>query len=360
MNYYQFNAEDFAADDYFMEWVCAPNDESETFWQQFLKDYPERYYHVQEGRMLVQSLHEINRSMVGDHQVDKLWSRIDQTVSQKNINPFSLLARRKNLPWLAAASVILLLGIGWIWQTGVTGATEILETNLRSAGWKKLSNDGSEPMQVILSDGSKVFLESSSQIRYAEKFSGPLREVYLEGEAFFEVQKDPSKPFLVYSNGLITKVLGTSFTIKSRSSDPEVTVSVKTGRVSVYSGKSAQTQDPESHGIVLIPNQKAVFRKELATLSKTLVEKPTIVVRKDEIPSFVFEDAPASKVFATLEKVYGIEVVFDEEIMKDCTLTINLNEEDLFQKLEVICKVLDVKYKLIDAQVIIYSSGCSS
>ena len=360
MNYYQFNAEDFAADDYFMEWVCAPDDESEAFWQQFLKDYPERYYHVQEGKILVQSLHEINRSMVGEQQVDRLWSRIDKSVSQKNKNPFSPPAVRKYMPWLAAASVILLFGIGWIWKTRPTGTAQISETDLRSAGWKQLSNEGTEPMQVVLSDGSKVLLESSSQIRYAEKFSGPLREVYLEGEAFFDVHKDPSKPFLVYSNGLITKVLGTTFTIKSRSNDPEVTVSVKTGRVSVYSGKLAQTRDPESHGIVLIPNQKAVFRKELATLSKTLVEKPTIVMRKDEIPSFVFEDAPASKVFEALEKAYGIEVVFDEEIMKDCTMTINLNEEDLYQKLEVICKVLDVKYKLIDAQVIIYSSGCSN
>jgi hypothetical protein len=72
----------------------------------------------------------------------------------------------------------------------------------------------------------------------------------------------------------------------------------------------------------------------------------------------VFDAAPAHQVFESLEKAYGIEVLFDEELLKNCSLTLNLSEENLYQKLEVICKVLGARYKVIDGQVIIYSNGC--
>ncbi|WP_332368633.1 DUF4974 domain-containing protein [Spirosoma telluris] len=73
---------------------------------------------------------------------------------------------------------------------------------------------------------------------------------------------------------------------------------------------------------------------------------------------FGFDDASAAQVFDAIERAYGIDVIFDEEVMRYCTLTLSLNDEDLFQKLDVICKVLDAHYKLIDAQVVIYSKGC--
>jgi transmembrane sensor len=358
MNYYQFNAEDFAADDYFKEWVCTPDIASDAFWKQFLKEYPERYYALEEGRILVESLQQIN---VTDHseQADRIWRRIDGTVAEEKSVKFFGSMSAKGLAWRIAASAALLVGVfAGLWQGGFLSGKPDLAALKNTSDWQETFNNSEKPMRLQLMDGSKVILEKSSSIRHAKVFSGQSREVYLKGEAFFDVTKDPSKPFLVYANGLVTKVLGTSFNIQARENDPDVTVSVKTGRVSVYSGKSAEKQDPEAKGIVLSPNQKAVFQKEMATLTKTLVDKPVIVLEKNNLPSFVFEDAPAAKVFETLEKVYGIDVVFDEEIMKNCTLTIDLNEEDLFQKLEVICKVLEAQYKLIDAQVIIYSKGC--
>ncbi|CAG4988298.1 hypothetical protein DYBT9275_00047 [Dyadobacter sp. CECT 9275] len=357
MNYYQFRAEDFAADDYFKQWVCSPDAESEAFWQEFLKDYPEKYYQLNEGKILVQALHHINKIKADEPQVARVWSRIEDTVALKNKSGFRGWVKRYYV-WQVAASVLLVLGAAGLWHTRQANTQQIAGTKPASGQWEEAANDTDQPMGVLLADGSKVLLEKNSRLRYTREFDGGQREVYLHGAAFFEVRKNPEKPFLVYANGLITKVLGTSFRVQAHDGDPNVTVAVSTGRVSVYSGNTARAQDPEVHGIILTPNQKAIFQRDIRTLSKTLVEKPTILVEKNHLPSFSFEDVPAADVFQTLEKVYGIDVVFDEELMKNCTLTVNLSKEDLFQKLEVICKVLEVSYKLIDAQVIIYSKGC--
>ncbi|GAB3985524.1 FecR family protein [Spirosoma daeguense] len=357
MNYYQFNAEDFAADDYFKEWVSAPSPETETFWRDFLKEYPERYYQIEEARRLVTGLQTIQQSAQTD-STDAIWNRIQDTLQQSE--PVSV-GRQINWRWVwaAAATLLLVLGAGWLGYSRLeTPFFKVSAQYQQRNGWVETLNEASEVMQVQLPDGSRVDLQKGSRLRYRKEMTGPLREVTLTGEAFFNVRKNPQKPFVVYANGLVTKVLGTSFRIKAWSDAPTVTVAVSTGRVSVYSNPSEKVHDPESKGMVLTPNQEVVFQRDVATLNKTLVDSPKLVLLPKEIQSFEFEDASVSNVFASIEKAYGVDVIYDEEVMQHCTLTLSLEQEDLFQKLDVICKVLDATYKVINAQVVIYSKGC--
>ena len=210
-------------------------------------------------------------------------------------------------------------------------------------------------MQIQLADGSRVELQQGGHLRYRSELAGAQREVYLTGDAFFAVKKNPKKPFVVYANGLVTKVLGTSFRINAQPDAATVTVAVKTGRVSVYPHQESPAGDPESKGMVLAPNQKAIFSRDAATLRKTLTEAPRLL---DPTQSFRFDNAPAARVFAAIERAYGIDIIFDEDGMQHCNLTMNIDREDLFQKLDVICKLLNAQYKLIDAQVVVYSKGC--
>ncbi|KAA0992642.1 FecR family protein [Dyadobacter aurulentus] len=357
-NYHQYNAVDFAADDFFKNWVCKSDPDSNAFWEAFLKDYPEKYYELEEARLLVLNLGKVEPDVATSERIDRLWSRIEASgpdiVPMRNgrLLPFRVIG-------MAAASVALVLAayLFLVAKTDKKGADP--RTHFAAgSNWKEVSNTAAKPLLVGLPDKSQVILEKNSSVRYPAQFDHKKREVMLIGEAFFDVSKDPEKPFLVYANGLVTKVLGTSFTIRSVENEPDVTVSVKTGLVSVYSEQRNKASDPEAEGIVLTPNQKAVFQKEKALLSRTLVEKPAVVVPEATLPSFVFENAPAAEVFETLEKVYGIDVIFDEQIMENCTLTMDLSKADLFEKLVVICKVLDTEYKLIDAQVIIYGKSC--
>jgi ferric-dicitrate binding protein FerR (iron transport regulator) len=357
MNYYQFNAEDFAADDYFKEWVCAPSPETETFWRDFLKECPERYYQIEEARRLVMGLHEIQQPVSID-SVDMIWNRIQNTIDQSRIDPWSPQINWRRV-WAVAATLFLVLGTGWFGYSrfeipflGSSGQSP------QRNGWVETLNEASDVMQLQLPDGSRVDLQKGSRLRYRKEMTGPLREVTLTGEAFFNVRKNPHKPFVVYANGLVTKVLGTSFLIKAWADAPTVTVAVSTGRVSVYSNPSEKVNDPESKGMVLTPNQEVVFQRDVATLSKTLVDSPKLVLPPAETQSFEFEDASVARVFESIGKAYGVDVIYDEEVMQHCTLTLSLEQEDLFQKLDVICKVLDATYKVINAQVVIYSRGC--
>lgn len=360
MNYYQFNAEDLAADDYFTEWVCSPTPDTEAFWKAFLTDYPERYYQVKEARQLVMGLRNIQQQASETDQVDTIWARIEHTLEQSR--PVSIL-RWLNWQrgWQVAAMALLVLGAVWLGrQQQVSTSTPARKVPVQATNeWVETLNEANQLMQIQLADGSRVKLQRGGRLRYRNELAGAQREVYLTGDAFFCVKKDPKRPFVVYANGLVTKVLGTSFRINAPANAATVTVDVKTGRVSVYPNQASRVHDPESKGMVLTPNQKAVFQRDVATLNKVLVESPAVLIPKKELQQFVFDDAPVARVFGAIERAYGVDVIFDEEVMQYCTLTLSLEDEDLFQKLDVICKVLDAQYKLIDAQIVIYSKGCS-
>lgn len=358
MDYYHFAAEDFAADDYFKEWVCLPDGKSDAFWSEFLQANPEKYYDIQEGRELVLGLQNLPQHPDVDVRAGVVWQRIDRSIRRRTW------WKRSAYSYASVAALLLIAGLAaawWLIETSGPG-TPIgsgFSAGIRSdEKQEEAINNTSVPMQIELSDGSTVRLEKGSSIRYQNRFADSLRVIYLQGEAFFDVKKDSRRPFIVYANGLVTKVLGTRFSVRARNDDPNVTVSVTSGRVSVYSDGSEHHTDPEITGVVLSPNQKAVYERSRDLISRTLIESPEMLPGLAPA-SFAFESAPANRVFDLLASVYGIEVVYDADLYKDCQLTVDLTRESLYQKLEVICKVLEVKYKLIDAQVIIYGGGCS-
>jgi transmembrane sensor len=190
---------------------------------------------------------------------------------------------------------------------------------------------------------------------------GNTREIFLSGEAFFEVTKNPKKPFLVFANGLVTKVLGTSFSVRAYDKDKEVTVEVKSGKVSVFAQSDANSKEKATNrelaGVVLTPNQKIVYAREEVRMAKLLVEAPIIIAPEKVKTVFEFEDTPVSEILRSLEKAYSIDIVF-EELLSNCPLTASLTDLQLFDKLNIICKGVEARYEILDGQIVIYSKGC--
>jgi transmembrane sensor len=164
-------------------------------------------------------------------------------------------------------------------------------------------NDTDRPMTVLLQDGSSVVLQPGGRLSYSEGANRKRREVTLTGKAFFEIVKNKQKPFLVYSYGLATKVLGTSFTIDASSESKDIKVEVRTGTVSVFSinnldhnQKEAALDKPELEGVTLNHDQRIAFSKE----SGKIVPLPAVVaVASDKDVSkqhFVFDETPVSEV----------------------------------------------------------------
>ena len=119
----------------------------------------------------------------------------------------------------------------------------------------------------------------------------------------------------------------------------------------------------QNKGLILTPNQMAVFDREPERLTKTLIENPQIITSPAEAVSsknaFNFNGTPVDEVFEILGKSYGVMVVYDAELLKNCTVTAPLGNESLYEKLDLICKVIRATYEVVDAQIIITSKGCS-
>jgi len=215
-------------------------------------------------------------------------------------------------------------------------------------------NNTSKPSKVELADGSTVTLQPKSQISFAKAFDGPLREVRLSGEAFFNVSRDEKRPFRVYSERVVTQVLGTSFTVKAYEGDKQVTVAVSSGKVQV----SATTKATEQT-VILAPNQQAVYDKKKDLVVREVVENPAIILPKSNLFRMSFDEASVATIFDVLQENYGIPIVYDKDVLSKCTLTTAMSDEGLFERIEVICKALKATYRVNDGVILIDSPrGC--
>jgi len=176
------------------------------------------------------------------------------------------------------------------------------------------------------------------------------------------VAKNPEKPFLVFTNETVTKVLGTSFRVKAFDEESTVLVVVKTGRVSVYpkndyedtEGKSVK----ENKGVVLDPNQQAVFIRKENRLEKGKVARPEMLSESLQRKDQLFDEKPVSEVFQSLEKGYGIVITYNAEVLENCVISAQFDDENLKQRLNAICQAIGASYEMVDGQIIINSKGC--
>ncbi|WAC14713.1 FecR family protein [Dyadobacter pollutisoli] len=363
MKYSKYTTSEFVEDPYFRKWVQNPNDASNAFWESFREKHPGKIQEVTNARNLLLAVkNQVESDFSNKSNEDAVFQRIREQAGLEQKTPVRRLASWP--AWAAAASVIFLMG--W-WFLNKQSASQLsYETNLEHAEVALIEkvNNTDQPMVITLEDSSTVFLKPDSKISFAVTFNtSAKREVYLSGEAFFEVTKNPDKPFYVYANELVTRVLGTSFNVRAFKDDKNVTVKVSTGRVSVAVAKAITDAKnaPSSDGVLLLPNQQAVLSRQDIKLVKSLVEEPGSLAGKNRKPldeRFVFEAAPAAEVFKTLEEAYGLHIEFDDALFNNCQFTANLTEESLYNKLDIICKSIEATYQIVDARIIVSGKGC--
>jgi transmembrane sensor len=367
--YNEFDIEDFVWDIDFRQWVLAPNREINAFWEEWMEQNLDKMAMIEQAKTIVNAL-KIDSPVIRKEEIDE---RVNQIISKiNNIGEYeqgrvNIFYHKQHYWFKIAASILLLIGIGFWYnqispqKSSVKGIYETLVAeNPNELVEVKNENEKTLPIQLI--DGSLVLLKKGSRISYSKNFLGNTREIFLSGEAFFEVTKNPKKPFLVFANGLVTKVLGTSFSVRAYDKDKEVTVEVKSGKVSVFAQSDANSKEKATNrelaGVVLTPNQKIVYAREEVRMAKLLVEAPIIIAPEKVKTVFEFEDTPVSEILRSLEKAYSIDIVFDEELLSNCPLTASLTDLQLFDKLNIICKGVEARYEILDGQIVIYSKGC--
>src|SRR5690606_15603883 len=176
----------------------------------------------------------------------------------------------------------------------------------------------------------------------------------LYGEAFFKVKRDTLHPFIVYSGVVVTKVLGTSFTIKAYQND-DITVAVQSGKVAVYKVENNQIHTLKNEEVILIHNQQAVYNNN-AEIVKQLVPAPIIVLPEPTLFEMEYDGAPVVKIFNVLEENYGIDIVFDESTLQNCNLTTSMSDEGLYERIKIICEAIGAGYEIEETSIIIHST----
>jgi ferric-dicitrate binding protein FerR (iron transport regulator) len=301
--------------------------------------------------------------------LERLWPKIQQhTLVAETNRPVS--SPVKIMPvwvrWLSAAVITGGIVIAaWLYLNGNEKQTVPRRENI--AGLHKIKNDKLFNDTVHLPDGSLVILEPNAIVRYNDHFTGPKREVYLEGNAFFKVTRNTRSPFYVYSKNIVAQVLGTSFFVKANPLAHNIEVSVQTGKVAVYEyGRETvqERKNDESSGVILKPNQRVIYSNTDHHFRTTLVDIPLPVIAEKNAEeritqlNFVFDETPMARVLSYLEQAYHIELVLDNESLAKCLFSGDIKGQNLYDQLEIICESVQATYEIRGTKILIKGSGC--
>ena len=208
---------------------------------------------------------------------------------------------------------------------------------------------------ITLSDGTTIRLNAKSKLEYPENFQGQvIREVILEGEAFFDVVPNPGMPFVVRSGGITTKVLGTSFNISAYPEDSKFEVAVATGKVAVATGKNGNEE--KSNELVLEPNEVANYNLAKGSLLKETKDVNDLIAWKDDV--MVFNDKTIEEVAHVLERWYDVQVIIESEELKNCLFRGRFIDPSIKKVLEALKFMYKIEYELSNEQVLLRGPGC--
>ncbi|KAA9347955.1 FecR family protein [Larkinella humicola] len=245
-----------------------------------------------------------------------------------------------------AAFITLLFSLGTLFYFYTTGNSPLpITLNHPKAGafapntpTKEETVPRGKRKSVRLSDGSVVKLNSDTKMRFPDAFGQAVRTVTLQGEAFFDVERDESKPFVISVGDLRIKVLGTSFNVKNYDDENEVEITVRSGRVSVnLNGES-------SAPIILIKDQKLIYSK--STESFRITDVNAVQESNWVNGSLQFNNTPMVSVERTLEKWYDVDIIIENKSLYNTSFTgVHLNES-LDSMLESITYAIDAQYEI--------------
>jgi ferric-dicitrate binding protein FerR (iron transport regulator) len=267
--------------------------------------------------------------------------------------------------WLFKAAAVFLIGFGLSWLLFNSQPT----TAEQAGTYNSIETPKGSNTIINLPDGSKITLNAESKLRYPQKFSGRKRQVYLEGEAYFEIAKDKKRQFIVMTPEIAVKVYGTSFNVKSYPDDNTVETTLVEGAISLY--KTNEAGELIGKEIKMLPKQQLVLYKAArleapAENEKVVKEnlpnvmKPRLMlstrIDTDRFTSWkdgalIIKSEPLEKLAITLERRYNVVIHFEEEKIKQFRFTGTIENETIEQVLAAIKLASSVDYRIEEREI---------
>ncbi|MDH3711713.1 MAG: FecR domain-containing protein, partial [Cyclobacteriaceae bacterium] len=267
--------------------------------------------------------------------VEEAWGVTRTKLGLKSLAKTRSLTHRTVLKWAASVMLLALVGALYI---------------IMSKGGEVLEHTGiAETKQIELPDGSVVWLNQNSSIRYQSKLRGDNRLIALSGEAFFDVVQDPLKPFIVSTPSIRTQVLGTSFNVRSL---PEETQS----KVVVVSGKVSVAIPDHEEFTVLGPGQSALYSQGQNRIIRTQNADINFLAWKDK--QLIFENSTLTEIIPVLQKYFETTINIDGRDLAECQLTSSFDDPTLEEVLQVISLTMNLEYQKIGNEYVISGTGC--
>ena len=262
-----------------------------------------------------------------------------------------------------AASLITVLVLAYVWQRNdrhntadLTKQEQYMLDTLASV-LRHEENTSGQIKQLLLPDGSKVFLAHNSVLEYQEPFSNNKREITLAGKAEFSVAKDSAKPFIVYSDQLSTRAIGTRFTVTSFKTSENITIQLFEGKVVIQSIATAAKKMQKAY--YLSPGEELIYKKGelIASVRKIRTRMQPGVVPVQQLPYddplipktgggswYMFNNQSLPQVFERLENLYNVKISYSKRDLNKIFFIGRFNNTDSLENiLKQISEINDLK-----------------
>lgn len=286
-------------------------------------------------------------SDMSEDERSELLQRVRQNIDRK-INPVQIYTPPR-WTWYAsgvAAMLLVVIGLSFYFSPKSEKNLSRIASDIPLSDWAKYENSSAKILKISLPDGSTVWLQPKTQLSYNQS-DRVYRQVNLKGEAFFDVRRDETRPFLIYSGKMTTKVLGTSFNVKAYPEMEKFEVSVVTGKVSVMNESEKE--------IFVTPKQQVVLENRTDAL--TINELPKNKTFYWELATLTFDDIPIQDVVEDIEDNFNVKINLNPKL-RDCRLSGNFSQEHLPTILEIICKSIDAEYVMDGQEIYLRGEGC--
>lgn len=320
-------------------------DEERHFQEEIHRD-PDKQSLWEEYRKIWDSVGSVPPS--SSYDLDAEWALIRaklQGYASEEVKTRTLQARpakaRRLLYYTYRIAAILILGVvlslSWVYANRMLGMERVAAK--------------SEPVEVVMEDGTHVTVNRHSSLRYKKKFMSEERKVFLSGEAWFEVARDTSRPFVVDAGAALVEVLGTSFNVNAYKENNVVEITVESGLVAMSAKKDQKDL------IVMKAGSGGTYhkrQKELTLLASTDPNKISWKTRE-----FYFEGSTLQEVAELLNRVYGADLVIANPALSSCEITVTFKDQSLEAILTVLEKTLDLEISRSGDKIRLDGKGCN-
>lgn len=289
-----------------------------------------------------------NTGLIKKSIYSKIRSQLHLPVSY---NEEPSIVQRRTWVRLLAACITLLLVASVVFYT---------IQNFKAAETITVGTAKDETTKIVLPDGSIVRLKPGSRIHYDRNLGkASIRELYLEGEGFFEIAHNKALPFVVHAGDLDIRVLGTVFNVKTGKDTPTVETTLFKGSVRI------EKDNGSTRLVTLTPNQRAVYSTESQKIKvNSLPEFHEIVAGKAEsaptkIIPMTFDEQPMGKLLTHLESKFGVNIYIHNRSQLICPITADLEKESLDEILNLLKISYGIDYALYGTELFIEGSICN-